>query len=134
MKGYSKYFWFIHFFGDFLLINISFILMYYLKFQTIDFSDKYRYLIIVFNASWMLVAFMLRLYQIKQLRRLDKIFFNLFKAFLFNAFVISGILFSLKGSEYSREHLYSTYLMLFILIMFWRYLAIKIIYISKIWI
>ena len=127
MKGYSKYFWFIHFIGDILCINIAFILMYYLKFDSIDFSDKYRFLLIIFNANWILVALMLKLYELNRIMRLDKVLFNLFKAFGFNILIITAVLFSLKQSEFSREHLYATYLMLFALIMFWRYLSIKLI-------
>ena len=127
MKGYSRYFWFIHFTGDVFFINVAFILTYYIKFGTIDFSDKYRFLFIIFNAVWILVALMLKLYELNRIRRLDRILYNLFKAFIFNAFIISAILFSLKASEFSREHLYATYLLLFGLIMFWRYLAIQMI-------
>jgi len=127
MKGYSKYFWFIHFIGDILCINIAFILMYYLKFDSIDFSDKYRFLLIIFNANWILVALMLKLYELNRIMRLDKVLFNLFKAFGFNVLIITAVLFSLKKSEFSREHLYATYLMLFGLIMCWRYLSIKLI-------
>ena len=83
MKGYSKYFWFIHFVGDIFFINLAFIFVYVLKFDTIDFSDKYRFLIIIYNAVWILVALMLQLYEIHQLKRLDRILFNLFKAFSF---------------------------------------------------
>ena len=101
--------------------------MYILKFDTLVFSDKYRFLIIIYNAVWILVSLMLQLYELKQLKRLDRILFNLFKAFTFNALIISAILFSLKASEFSREHLYYTYLMLFILIVVWRYLAIQLI-------
>ena len=127
MKGYSKYFWFIHFIGDILCINIAFILMYYLKFESIDFSDKYRFLLIIFNANWILVALMLKLYELNRIMRLDKVLFNLFKAFGFNVLIITAVLFSLKQSQLSREHCYATYLMLFGLIMFWRYLSIKLI-------
>ena len=127
MKGYSKYFWFIHFIGDILCINIAFILMYYLKFDSIDFSDKYRFLLIIFNANWILVALMLKLYELKRIMRLDKVLFNLFKVFGFNVLIITAVLFSLKQSEFSREHLYATYFMLFGLIMCWRYLSIKLI-------
>ncbi|MEC7863495.1 MAG: undecaprenyl-phosphate glucose phosphotransferase, partial [Bacteroidota bacterium] len=73
------------------------------------------------------VALMLQLYELKQLKRLDRILFNLFKAFAFNTLILSAILFSLKASEFSREHLYYTYLMLFGLIIFWRYLAVQLI-------
>ena len=127
MKGYSKYFWFIHFIGDILCINIAFILIYYLKFDSFDFSDKYRFLLIIFNANWILVALMLKLYELNRIMRLDKVLFNLFKAFGFNILIITAVLFSLKQSEFSREHLYATYLMLFGLIMFWRYISIKLI-------
>ena len=101
--------------------------MYVLKFETIDFSDKYRFLIIIYNAVWILVALMLQLYELKQLKRLDQILFNLFKAFGFNILILTAILFSLKASEFSREHLYYTYFLLFGFIMFWRYLAIQLI-------
>ena len=57
--------------------------MYYLKFETIDFSDKYRFLLIIFNANWILVALSLKLYELKRLKRLDRVLFNLFKAFVF---------------------------------------------------
>ena len=127
MKGYSRYFWFGHFIGDVFFINIAFIMMYVLKFDTIDFSDKYRFLIVIYNAVWILVALMLQLYELKQLKRLDKILFNLFKSFILNALIISAVLFSLKASEFSREHLYATYLLLFGLIMLWRYLAVQLI-------
>lgn len=127
MKGYSRYFWFIHFIGDIFFLNIAFLVMYVLKFETIDFSDKYRFLIIIYNGLWILVALMLQLYQLKQLKRLDRILFNLFKAFAFNAMIISAILFSMKASSFSREHLYYTYFMLFVLIILWRYLAVQLI-------
>jgi len=127
MKGYSRYFWAIHFIGDLFIVNFAFLLTYYLKFETLMFSDKYKFLFIIFNAIWILVALFLQLYELKRLRRLDRVLFNLFKAFIFNAFIISAILFSLKASEFSREHLYATYVMLFGVIMLWRYSAIKLI-------
>ena len=101
--------------------------MYYLKFESIDFSDKYRFLLIIFNANWILVALMLKLYELNRIMRLDKVLFNLFKAFGFNVLIITAVLFSLKQSSFSREHLYATYFMLFGLIMLWRYLTIKLI-------
>ena len=127
MKGYSRYFWAVHFIGDIFLINIAFIIMYVLKFKTIDFSDDYRFLIVIYNAVFILVALMLKLYELKRIRRLDRILLNLFKTFLFNTLILTAILFSLKASEFSREHLYATYGALFLLLVFWRYLAIKLI-------
>ena len=131
MKGYSQYFWVIHFIGDLFIVNFSFLLSYYLKFETLIFSDKYKFLFIIFNLIWVLVALFLALYKLDRLRRLDRVLLNLFKAFILNALIISAILFSLKASEFSREHLYATYILLFGLIMLWRYSAIKLIYIYR---
>ena len=71
MRGYSKYFWFIHFCGDVFFINIAFFLAYYIKFDVLYFEDHYRFLFVIFNSVWILVALMLSLYEIKRLRRLD---------------------------------------------------------------
>ncbi len=131
MKGYSRYFWAVHFVGDIFLINFAFIVMYVLKFKTIDFSDDYRFLIVIYNAVFILVALMLKLYELKRIKRLDRILLNLFKTFLFNTLILTAILFSLKASEFSREHLYATYGALFLLLILWRYLAIKLIKIYR---
>ena len=117
MKGYSRYFWFIHFIGDVLFINVSFLLTYYIKFSTFDFSDKYRFLFL-FNSVWILVALMLDIYKLKQLKRFDKIVYNLLKAFVFNAVIIGGILFSLKASGFLEsnyiQHIYLFFYLLFL--------------------
>ena len=131
MRGYSKYFWVIHFVGDIVLLNFSFFLTYYLKFDSFIFEDNYRFLVIIFNAVWILVVLMLSLYQLRRIRRIDRILFNLFKAFIFNSIIISAILFSLKASNFSREQLYATYILLFFLIIVWRLFMLKIIMIYR---
>ena len=131
MKGYSKYFWIIHLIGDIFFVNSSFLLTYFIKFDTLLFSDQYRFLIIIFNTVWVLVVLILKLYELKRITRIDKILYNLFKAFAFNAFIISAILFSLKASHFSREHLYATYILLFILIICWRFFMIYLIRIYR---
>ncbi|HIL66502.1 MAG TPA: undecaprenyl-phosphate glucose phosphotransferase [Flavobacteriales bacterium] len=128
MKGYSRYFWAIHFAGDLLFINIAFIVTYYIKFETFLFSDKYKFLLLIFNFIWTLTAFLLKLYDIKSIRRLDRVLFNLFKAALINGLVLSGILFSLKASTFSREHLYATYAFSFGAVLVWRILALQLIH------
>ena len=131
MKGYSKYFWLIHFIGDILLLNFSFFLTYYIKFDSLVFSDNYRFLIVIFNSVWILVVLMLNLYQLKRVKRLDKILYNLVKAFILNSLIISAFLFSLKRPDFSREHLYATYILLFMLIVLWRFFMMKIIIIYR---
>jgi len=132
MKGYSRYFWFIHFVGDIFLINISFLLSYYYKFGSFISDDRYIFLLVIFNFIWMFTAFMLDLYSIRRLKRVDRIFFNLIRAGIVNGFVIAAILFSLNDdSPFSREHLYFTYSGVFILVLLWRYLSIKLIFLYR---
>jgi Undecaprenyl-phosphate glucose phosphotransferase len=132
MKGYSRYFWFIHFLGDIILINISFLLSYYYKFGHFISDDRYIFLLVIFNFIWVFTAFMLDLYSIRRLKRVDRIFFNLIRAGIINGFVIAAILFSLNDdSPFSREHLYFTYSGVFILVLLWRYLSIKLIFLYR---
>ena len=80
----------------------------------------------------MFTAFMLDLYAIRRLKRVDRIFFNLIRAGIINGFVIAAILFSLNDdSPFSREHLYYTYSGVFILVLLWRYLSIKLIFLYR---
>ena len=101
--------------------------MYVYKFETIDFSDSYRFLLLIYNAVWILVSLALQLYELSQLKRINKILFNLFKAFGFNILILAAVLFSLKASEFSREHLMYTYALLFVFIFLWRYISIQLI-------
>ena len=128
MKGYSRYFWAIHFAGDLVFINLAFVITYFVKFDSFLFSDKYKFLLLIFNFIWILTVFLLKLYDIKSVRRLDRVLFNLFKAALINGVALLAILFSLKASTFSREHLYATYAFSFGLVLLWRILALRLIY------
>ena len=101
--------------------------MYVYKFETIDFSDNYRFLLLFYNAVWIIVSLALQLNELSQLKSLNKILFNLFKAFGFNILILAAVLFSLKASEFSREHLLYTYALLFVFIFLWRYISIQLI-------
>lgn len=132
MKGYSKYFWFIHFLGDIILINIAFLSAFYYKFSSLKFDDDHILLFLVFNFIWILTAFTLNLYAIKRIARIDRILFNLIRAGIINGFVLAAILFSLSDdSPYSREHLYLTYAGVFFLVLTWRYTSVKLIYLYR---
>ena len=132
MKGYSRYFWFIHFLGDIILINAAFLSAYFYKFGGLISDDRYIFLLLIFNFIWMFTAFMLDLYSIKRLRRIDKILLNLIRAGVINVFVLAAILFSLNDdSPFSREHLYYTYAGVFLLVLLWRYISIKLIFLYR---
>ena len=132
MKGYSKYFWFIHFLGDIILINLSFFCSYFYKFGSLIHDDRYIFLLLIFNFIWIFTAFILDLYAIKRISRIDRILLNLLKAGFINVFVLAAILFSLNDdSPFSREHLYYTYASVFSLVLIWRYTSVKLIYLYR---
>ncbi len=55
----------------------------------------------------------------------------MFKAALINGLALSAILFSLKASTFSREHLYATYAFSFGAVLIWRILALRLIYLFR---
>ena len=121
-----------HFIGDIILINTSFLVAFYLKFSNFNFDDRYIFLLLIFNFIWIFTAFALNLYAIKRITKIDRMLFNLFRAGLINVFVLSAILFSLDDdSPFSREHLYFTYSGVFILVLIWRYCSVKLIYLYR---
>lgn len=131
MKGYSRYFWAIHFAGDLLLINFSFILSYFIRFQSLNFSDKYKFLFLTFNFLWVFTVFLLKIYDIRNIKRLDKILFNLVKVAVLNGAILTSILFSLKASIFSREQLFLAYAISFASVLLWRVFALRLIYLFR---
>ena len=68
---------------------------------------------------------------IKNVKRLDKVLFNLSKVAVINGVALSGILFSLKASTFSREHLYATYAFAFGAVLLWRIVALRLIFLFR---
>ena len=89
-------------------------------------------MILIFNFVWILAAFLLKLYDIKRIKRLDIVLFNLFKAALINGLSLSAILFALDSdSPFSREHLYLTYAFTFVAVLVWRIFALQLIFLFR---
>jgi len=126
MQGrYSKFLKFIHFAGDLLILNIAFILAQQLRFEEpTRYIDQYRTLQIVFNLLWGIVAFSLRIYEIRRVESLEKVIINLFKSLFLHVLLVFAFLFSLKGYYYSRLHLLFTYLIFAVGVFGWRMLAL----------
>ena len=87
---------------------------------------------LIFNFIWMFTAFILDLYAIKRISRIDRVLYHLIRAGIINGFVLAAILFSLNDdSPFSREHLYYTYAGVFVLVLIWRYTFVKLIYLYR---
>ena len=120
MKSSSRKMWLFLGFGDLFHINLSFFIAYHLRFGTYELPEKYVFLLLIFNFSWIVIASLFRLYQIARITYLEQIIYNLFKAIFLHFVIMAAILFSMKASTFSREHLIYTYLFYFILVLIWR--------------
>ena len=118
---YSKYISAIHLIGDMLMINISFIILYWFIIGSISygaFSKTHLVVLLVFNFSWVLVTYIIGTYSIISLER-EATITNLLKALITFLIVVSFILFILN-IHYSRKEF--LYLSLFLLgsMIVWR--------------
>lgn len=124
MRRASRKMWFFLGVGDLFHINLSFLVAYHLRFGTFQLPDKYVFLLLIFNLTWTVVASVLRLYDFDRITHVENILYNLLKAGVIHVFIITTLLFSLKASTFSREHLMYTYLFDFTLVVIWRLFAI----------
>jgi len=108
------------FFGDILHINLSFFISYHLKFKSFELIDSYVSLLFMFNFSWILVSLFFKLYKFSRVSHLEKIILDFIKANSLHLLVMTSFLFSMKASNFSREHLMYTYIFSFILVIIWR--------------
>ena len=115
---------FIQISGDFLFVNLSFLLAYYLKFGSLTayLSDKYFILLLVFNLCWFLSTYIVKAYENNQYKNLEKIISNLIQLFVLQALLITAFLVFRKAYYFSREHLLITYIFLVVFISLWRFL------------
>jgi Undecaprenyl-phosphate glucose phosphotransferase len=120
--------WFFLGSGDIILINFAFILAHYLRFDTIAISDIYIFLLLVFNFSWILVSAMFSLYTFSRVDHVEHILYNTIRAGITHALIITALLFSIKASEqFSRQLILYTYIIDFIVVIIWRFIAISFI-------
>ena len=124
MKSSSRKMWFFLGVGDLLHINLSFFVAYHLRFGTFELPEKYVFLLLIFNFSWIVVASFFRLYQLARITYVEQIIYNLLKATFLHLTIMAAVLFSMKASTFSREHLMYTYLLYFILVVVWRVFAL----------
>lgn len=108
--------------GDLVVINIAFLVAYILKFMDFDnlFEDEYIILFLVYNVSWIVAAFFLRVYERDRLFLLDKMTIKLVQLLILHSLLISSFWVIRKAYFYSREQLFWTLLILFPLVFIWR--------------
>ena len=126
MEGrYSKFIGIIHFIGDVVLLNSSFLIAAYLRFgSAFEVNDHYRQLWIILNLIWIVVVYITKVYEIARVQSVEKVAVNLFRSSMLMALMASSFIFSLKGYYYSRQQLLYTFALFAISQFGWRMLML----------
>ncbi len=128
-RGYSRFIHQILVSGDILVLNLSFLLAYSLRFRQNPFHgflDHFTFLIIVCNLAWIVAVYILNIYAASRVSHWEKIIWNIIKAILVHSCVIAIFVLSIKGYYYSRLFLGSFYLVLTILVLLWRTIFVQL--------
>ena len=113
----------IHVAVDFLLLNLSFLVSYYLKFQELEslFSAPYSGLLFFVNIAWFLAILAIRPYQISRVSStVPHILSKHFTSIFLHACLIAIFFVIFRVYYYSREQLLISYLILFVGASFWK--------------
>lgn len=112
---------------DLVLIDISFLLGYYLRFGFDDpFSSYYTSLVVVYNLAWIAAALFNDIYQIDGNTRNNEILLNLIYTFILQAFLVFTFIVSFKIYEFSRLFILYSFLLSIISIVSIRFLLINV--------
>ena len=103
----------VHLWADLALLNVSFILAYFTRFESVsDFPDnRYVNLLLVGNLLWVLSTYLFKTYQFNRLSySINRQTVNVIKASILHAGIVLALIYFIKqGDEYSRKQFLFTY-------------------------
>lgn len=111
-------------FGDVFHLTLAFLLAYRIMFFSLDISDKYLFLLVIVNLSWLLLGFFFGLFDYERASRFELVLSNLLKAVIVHALITSTLLFSLKTNSFSYNHLYYTFGLSYLILFVWRIFSV----------
>ncbi|MEM9983229.1 MAG: exopolysaccharide biosynthesis polyprenyl glycosylphosphotransferase, partial [Bacteroidota bacterium] len=121
-KYYKRYIKWIYLCGDILILNISFLLAYYLRFHEVQsiFSTAYLQLFAFFNTLWLGIAYLTKPYDISRLDSYTVIAKKLLRPIIWHFATVTSAFVLLKLYSYSRYQLVLFYLIFATLVILWR--------------
>lgn len=122
---YSRFIRIVHFSGDIILLNISFLLSYRLGVYENIYENNYLTLLLFFNLFWIIVISFVRIYDIYRVTRIEQVIYNLAKAIFWHVLFIFTLVTTIKLNSVSDKHLLFTYLFFIVLVFIWRILVLK---------
>ena len=114
-------------FGDIFHLCFSFILSHKLVFYNVAVSDKYLFLMIIFNLCWLLIGSFFSLFDFGSAARIEIILSNLVKSFVANGLITTALLFMFKANTFSSDYLYLTLFFAFVFLIIWRTFSVLLI-------
>jgi putative colanic acid biosysnthesis UDP-glucose lipid carrier transferase len=119
---YSKYLSNIHFLGDLLGFNASFIASFYLKFDTLSgvFDQPYISLYLVANLTWLVITLVFKPHEVGRTSKITAVLARYFLLIGLHLLVLSAYWVLTQSYFYSREQLIVTYLLFPLFIIVWK--------------
>jgi putative colanic acid biosysnthesis UDP-glucose lipid carrier transferase len=127
MRIGERKFWLFFSLGDLFHLNLSFFLAYFVKFESFHPTEKYIFLLLILNMSWLMLTSFFKLTDFKRVSNIEDIVSCLFKAFFTLVLFVTAILFLLKANTFSRQQLLYSFVIGFFFILCWRLFAIFLI-------
>jgi exopolysaccharide biosynthesis polyprenyl glycosylphosphotransferase len=119
---YSKFLQALQILGDLAVINIAFILSFYLKFGHIQFFEDFLYAEVYyfFNISWLVLTALYKPFQIARTEVLSKVLGRQLSLIIIHLLVVTAFIFIGKRVEYSREHIILTFTVVVLIDFGWK--------------
>ncbi len=118
---YSKFTRSIYLIGDLILLNISFLLSYFVIFgHFYPVEDHYISLHFYFNLTWIITAFIINIYDIQRVAGNKDIILNIIRLFFLHILLTTAFIVVREESVYSRNFLFLAYAITSIAVIFWR--------------
>lgn len=107
---------------DLLLINISLLAAFYIRYPNLSFFDDIYYinLLLFVNIDWIICTFIFSSYKIYRVSSIEKILRSTFQAIFLHILLVTAFWVFIKGYFYSRQILITTYVLFIILTLIWR--------------
>jgi len=128
---YSRYFKHIHILVDTLLLNLSFLVAFNIRFANegkyLADNGDYLRLLLFFNIVWLLLLYISKPYNKTRIESnlISGVFASSLMVVFLHGFIISSFWVVFKAYFYSREHLILTYFLFVALLLVWKILFVS---------
>lgn len=118
MTRYSRYIKFLNIFFDVLLLNIAYILAFYIKFEA--FHPPFLSMLFYINLVWLLVTSIFKPYQLKRTTKFHQVLRVTYTVLFFHVLLVFAYYVFEQTNRYSRELLVLMYSILAISLFCWK--------------